>query len=40
MGLVRDVTGGLSPVWLLLAAIGVVQGLVAVRMRPDLRRVT
>ena len=27
MGLVRDVTGGLSPVWLVLAAIGVVQGL-------------
>lgn len=40
MGLVRDVTGGLSPVWLVLAAIGVVQGLVVVRMRPDLRRVT
>ena len=39
MGLVRDVTGGLSPVWLLLAAIGMVQSLVVVRMRPDLRRV-
>ena len=38
--LVRDVTGGLSLVWLLLAAIGVVQGVVVVRMRPDLRRVT
>lgn len=40
MGLVRDVTGGLSLVWIVLAAIGVVQGLVVVRMRPDLRRVT
>lgn len=40
MGLVRDVTGGLSAVWLILAVIGGVQGLVVVRMRPDLRRVT
>jgi CP family cyanate transporter-like MFS transporter len=39
MGGVRDVTGGLSPVWVLLAAITFAQGLVVVRMRPDLRRV-
>jgi len=40
MGLVRDVTGGLTPVWAILAAIGVAQGLVVVRLRPGLRRVT
>ena len=39
MGLVRDVTGGLSLVWAVLAAIGVVQAVVVVRLRPDLRRV-
>ncbi|GAA3708408.1 CynX/NimT family MFS transporter [Terrabacter ginsenosidimutans] len=39
MGLVRDVTGGLSVVWAVLAAVGVVQGLVVLRLRPDLRRV-
>jgi CP family cyanate transporter-like MFS transporter len=39
MGLVRDTTGGLTPVWAILAAIGVVQGLVVLRLRPDLRRV-
>ena len=39
MGLVRDVTGGLTPVWAILASIGVVQGLVVLRLRPDLRRV-
>jgi CP family cyanate transporter-like MFS transporter len=39
MGLVRDVTGGLSVVWLVLAAIGLLQGLVVLRLRPDLRRV-
>ncbi len=39
MGYVRDVTGGLSPVWVVLAAITVVQAVVVVRMRPDLRRV-
>jgi CP family cyanate transporter-like MFS transporter len=39
MGLVRDVTGGLSPVWAILAAIGVIQSLVVLRLRPDLRRV-
>ena len=39
MGLLRDVTGGLSPVWAVLAGVGVVQGLVVLRMRPDLRRV-
>ncbi|GAB3069817.1 CynX/NimT family MFS transporter [Intrasporangium mesophilum] len=39
MGLVRDTTGGLTPVWAILAAIGVVQGIVVLRLRPDLRRV-
>ncbi|EWT02913.1 MFS transporter [Intrasporangium oryzae NRRL B-24470] len=39
MGLVRDVTGGLSPVWLILAVIGAVQALVVLRLRPDLDRV-
>ncbi|WP_344254151.1 CynX/NimT family MFS transporter [Terrabacter carboxydivorans] len=39
MGLLRDVTGGLSVVWAVLAAIGAVQGLVVLRLRPDLRRV-
>lgn len=39
MGFVRDVTGGLSPVWVVLASITVVQGVVVMRMRPDLRRV-
>jgi CP family cyanate transporter-like MFS transporter len=39
MGLVRDVTGGLSPVWAILAAAGAVQALVVLRLRPDLRRV-
>jgi CP family cyanate transporter-like MFS transporter len=40
MGYVRDVTGGLTPVWGILAAIGVVQAGVVFRLRPDLRRVT
>ena len=39
MGLVRDVTGNLTPVWAILAGIGVVQGVVVLRLRPDLRRV-
>jgi len=39
MGLVRDVTGSLSLVWGILAAIGVVQLFVVQRLRPDLRRV-
>jgi CP family cyanate transporter-like MFS transporter len=39
MGLVRDVTGSLSLVWGILAAIGVVQIFVVQRLRPDLRRV-
>jgi CP family cyanate transporter-like MFS transporter len=39
MGVVRDVTGGLSPVWGALAAIGIVQALVVLRLRPGLRRV-
>jgi CP family cyanate transporter-like MFS transporter len=39
MGLLRDVTGGLSPVWGVLAVIGVVQAVVLLRLRPDLRRV-
>ncbi|MEO7447119.1 MAG: MFS transporter, partial [Humibacillus sp.] len=37
MGLVRDVTGGLSLVWAVLAVVGVVQGLIATRLRPGLR---
>lgn len=39
MGFVRDVSGGLPLVWGILAAIGVLQGLVVLRLRPDLRRV-
>jgi CP family cyanate transporter-like MFS transporter len=39
MGVVRDVSGGLSVVWAILAAIGLVQAGVVVRLRPDLRRV-
>jgi MFS transporter, CP family, cyanate transporter len=39
MGLVRDVTGSLSLVWGILAAIGVVQLVVVQRLRPDVRRV-
>ena len=39
MGLVRDVTGGLSPVWLILCGVGVVQALVVLRLRPGLPRV-
>ena len=39
MGLVRDVTGGLSLVWAVLAAAGVVQALVVLRLRPGLRRI-
>ncbi|GAA2022691.1 CynX/NimT family MFS transporter [Terrabacter terrae] len=39
MGLVRDLSGGLTPVWAVLAAIGVLQGLVVLRLKPDLRRV-
>jgi CP family cyanate transporter-like MFS transporter len=39
MGLVRDVSGGLSPVWLILAVIGVLQGSVVLLLRPGLRRV-
>ncbi|GAB3882858.1 MFS transporter [Terrabacter terrigena] len=39
MGLVRDVSGSLSLVWLVLAVIGAVQGLVVLRLRPDLSRV-
>lgn len=39
MGVVRDVTGTLSPVWLILAVLGVVQTLVAARMRPGLAKV-
>jgi CP family cyanate transporter-like MFS transporter len=39
MGLVRDVTGGLSLVWAILAVIGVAQGVAVVRLRPDLPRV-
>lgn len=39
MGFVRDVSGGLPVVWAILAAVGVLQGLVVLRLRPDLRRV-
>lgn len=39
MGLVRDVTGTLSPVWLILAILGVAQTLLASRMRPGLAKV-
>ncbi|GAA1989635.1 CynX/NimT family MFS transporter [Terrabacter lapilli] len=39
MGFVRDVGGGLPIVWAILAAVGVLQGLVVLRLRPDLRRV-
>src|SRR6478735_560526 len=39
MGLIRDVTGGLGLVWAVLAAFGVVQGIVVLRLRPGLRRV-
>jgi CP family cyanate transporter-like MFS transporter len=39
MGLVRDVTGTLSPVWLILAVLGVAQTLLASRMRPNLAKV-
>ena len=39
MGLVRDVTGGLGPVWAALAAVGVVQAVVVLRLRPGLRRI-
>ena len=39
MGLVRDVSGSLSLVWLVLAAIGVAQAGVVLRLRPDLTRV-
>jgi MFS transporter, CP family, cyanate transporter len=39
MGLVRDVSGSLSLVWMVLAAVGVVQGAVVLRLRPDLTRV-
>ena len=39
MGLVRDVTGSLSPVWLILAALGVGQALISLRMRPGVAKV-
>ena len=39
MGLIRDVTGGLGLVWAVLAAFGVVQAIVVLRLRPGLRRV-
>lgn len=39
MGFVRDVSGGLPLVWAILAVVGVLQGLVVLRLRPDLRRV-
>lgn len=39
-GLLRDLTSTLSPVWLSLVLVGVVQALVASRLRPDLARIT
>jgi CP family cyanate transporter-like MFS transporter len=39
MGLLRDVSGSLSSVWLVLAVIGGVQAVVVLRMRPGLPRV-
>jgi CP family cyanate transporter-like MFS transporter len=39
MGQVRDVTDDLSVVWAVLAAIGAVQTLAVLALRPDLRRV-
>jgi CP family cyanate transporter-like MFS transporter len=39
MGFVRDLTGTLSPVWLILALLGVAQTLLAARMRPDRAKV-
>lgn len=39
MGLLRDVSGSLSLVWLVLAVFGSVQALVVLRLRPDLPRV-
>lgn len=40
MGAIRDRAGTLALTWLILAAIGVVQALVAMRLRPDLPRVS
>lgn len=40
MGLLGDLTGNLSPVWAVLAVVGVLQAAVVLRMRPDLRRVS
>jgi CP family cyanate transporter-like MFS transporter len=39
MGAIRDRIGTLSLTWLILAAIGIVQSLVALRMRPGLPKV-
>jgi CP family cyanate transporter-like MFS transporter len=39
MGVLRDVTGSLSPVWITLAALGAAQTLLALRMRPDVAKV-
>lgn len=39
MGAVRDVTGDLSLVWLILGVVGAGQAAVALRLRPDLSRV-
>jgi CP family cyanate transporter-like MFS transporter len=39
MGVLRDVTGSLSPVWITLAALGLGQALLALRMRPDLAKI-
>lgn len=40
MGAVRDRVGTLTLTWLILGIIGVVQGLLAMRLRPDLPRVS
>lgn len=39
MGLVRDVTGGLAPVWVILGGLTLAQALIVARMRPDLSRI-
>lgn len=39
MGLLRDLSGTLSPVWLVLALIGTAQTALALRMRPGLAKV-
>lgn len=40
MGAIRDLTGSLTPIWLILAGIGVTQAAVATRLGPTLPKVT